>query len=62
MSAVLVLIYYMGNQAVYQALTIPITSIAFCESKKTEFIDAINIKDRSVFVVKATCVATAPNG
>lgn len=60
MGAVLIIVFYMGNQSLYNTQVIPFENIGICEEKKQEVINSLTPElIQSPFrVVKTTCVET----
>lgn len=61
MTAVLILIIYMGNQSIHQVVNFSFETVALCEQEKQTFINASSREENNVIVRKATCLPVTSN-
>jgi len=55
-NAVLLMIMYIGNQTLHQAIVINVRDVEFCEKNKQKFIDAVTDEKSRIYIEKATCL------
>ena len=60
MSAILLMVVFMGNQGLHQIITIPVITVDFCEKNKQSFIDSATLDHSMVIVRKSTCLGIHP--